>query len=148
MAVPPALVRVSSQWPLAPSDASVTSIANDKGDNEMILGAAQHISLHLLYSRGKSQKTSTKRPSDEGAVRPVIPSNGVPFLQMRSVGSHTSEREKEEIKERTGEEPVSIPDIILKAHLISSILVVCGYFSMAHCNYNFLIIHFKCLCYK
>ena len=39
------------------------------------------------------------------AVWPVIASNGVPFLQMRSVGSQsTSEREKEGIKERTGEE--------------------------------------------
>ena len=61
------------------------------------------ISWHLPYSRGKPQKTSARRPSDEGAVRPVIASNGSPFLQMRSVGSHsTSRREKEGIKERTG----------------------------------------------
>ena len=44
MAVPPAAVRVPSQRPLAPSVASVTTVANDKGDNdkgdnEMILGA-------------------------------------------------------------------------------------------------------------
>ena len=39
VAVPPAPVRVPSQRPLAPSVASVTSIADDKGDNEMILGA-------------------------------------------------------------------------------------------------------------
>ena len=39
MAVPPAPVRVPSQRPVAPSDVSVTSVANDKGDNEMILGA-------------------------------------------------------------------------------------------------------------
>ena len=44
-----------------------------------------------------------KTPSDEGVVQPVIASNGVPFLQMRSVGSHsTSGREKEGIKDRTG----------------------------------------------
>ena len=36
VAVPPAPVRVPGQRPLAPS---VASIANDKGDNEMILGA-------------------------------------------------------------------------------------------------------------
>ena len=36
------------------------------------------------------------------AVRPVIASNGVPYLQMRSVGSYnTSGREKEGMKERT-----------------------------------------------
>jgi hypothetical protein len=36
--VPPAPVRVPSQRPLAPSVALVTSVANDKGDYEMILG--------------------------------------------------------------------------------------------------------------
>ena len=36
---PWAPVRVPSQRPLAPSVASATSVANDKGDNEMILGA-------------------------------------------------------------------------------------------------------------
>ena len=50
VAVPPAPVRVPSHRLLAPSVASVTSVANDKGDNEMI------------------QKTSARRPSDEGAV--------------------------------------------------------------------------------
>ena len=39
MAVPPAPVRVPSQRPLAPSVSSVKSVANDMGDNEMILGA-------------------------------------------------------------------------------------------------------------
>ena len=39
MAVILAPVRVSSQRPLAPSVTSVTSVANDNGDNEMILGA-------------------------------------------------------------------------------------------------------------
>ena len=39
VAVPPAPVRVPSRRPLAQSVASVNSVANDKGDNEMILGA-------------------------------------------------------------------------------------------------------------
>ena len=39
VAVRQAPVRVPNQRPLAPSVASVTSVANDKGDNEMILGA-------------------------------------------------------------------------------------------------------------
>ena len=43
VAVPPAPVRIPSQRPLAPSFASVTTVANDKGDNEMILGTV-HIS--------------------------------------------------------------------------------------------------------
>ena len=39
VAMPPAPAQVPSQRPLAPSVASVTSVANDKGDNEMIPGA-------------------------------------------------------------------------------------------------------------
>ena len=39
--VPPAPVRLPSQRLLAPSVASVTSVANDKRDNEMILGVVQ-----------------------------------------------------------------------------------------------------------
>ena len=38
MAVPPAPVRVPSQRPGAQSVVTVTSVANDKGDNELILG--------------------------------------------------------------------------------------------------------------
>ena len=37
--VPPGPVRVPNQRPLALNVASVTSVANDKGDNEVILGA-------------------------------------------------------------------------------------------------------------
>ena len=36
VAVPPAPVRVPGQRPLVPSAKSVTSVANDKGDNAMI----------------------------------------------------------------------------------------------------------------
>ena len=36
--VSPALFWIPSQRPLAPSVASVMSVANDRGDNEMILG--------------------------------------------------------------------------------------------------------------
>ena len=39
VAVPAAPVRVPSQRQFVPSDASVTSVANDKGDDEMIPGA-------------------------------------------------------------------------------------------------------------
>ena len=39
VAVPPVPVRVPSQMPLAPSVASVTSVANDKDNNETIPGA-------------------------------------------------------------------------------------------------------------
>ena len=39
VAMPPAPVRFPSQRPLAPSVSSVTSVANDKRDNEMIPGA-------------------------------------------------------------------------------------------------------------
>ena len=57
MAVPPAPVRVPSQRPLAHSVASVTSVANDKGDNEMILGAV-HRSPQLRDRLMKGLSTS------------------------------------------------------------------------------------------
>ena len=57
----------------------------------------------LLEFALQPMKTSARRSSDDGAVRPLIASNGVPFLQMRLVGSHsTSGREKEGSKERMG----------------------------------------------
>ena len=55
VAVPPAPVQVPSQRPLAPSVASVTSVANDKGDNEIISGGCAQMSWYLPYSRGKPQ---------------------------------------------------------------------------------------------
>ena len=48
MAVPPAPVWVPSERPLAPSVTSVESVANDKSDNEMILGAV-HRSPGILF---------------------------------------------------------------------------------------------------
>ena len=58
MAVPAAPVRVPSQRPLAKSVASVTSVANDKGDNEMLLGAVRRspgICLTAEEDPGKPQ---------------------------------------------------------------------------------------------
>ena len=39
-------------------------------------------------------KTSVRRSSDEGIMRPVIASNGVLYLQMRSVESHSTKEER------------------------------------------------------
>ena len=55
MAVAPAPVQVPSQRPLAPS---VTSVANDKGDNEMTLGPVHRspgICLKAEENPGKPQ---------------------------------------------------------------------------------------------
>ena len=77
---------------------SVMSAANDNGDNEMILGVVHRTPGIVLQLR----KTPARRPSDEGAVRPVIASNGTPFLKLRSVGSHSrSGSEKEGNEGRT-----------------------------------------------
>ena len=46
MAVPPAPVRVPSQRPLAPSVVSVTSVANNKRDNDHDPGGSAQISWH------------------------------------------------------------------------------------------------------
>ena len=61
MAVPPAPVRVPSQRPLTPSVASVTSVSNDKGGNEMIPGTV-HRSPGICHTAqenlGKLRKPS------------------------------------------------------------------------------------------
>ena len=54
--VPPAPVRVPSQRSLAPSVASVTSVAN-KGDNEMILGAVHRSPGVCLTAEENPRKT-------------------------------------------------------------------------------------------
>ena len=53
MTVPPPPVRVPSQRPLAPSVASLTSVANYKGDNEMIPGAVHRASGTCLTEEKK-----------------------------------------------------------------------------------------------
>ena len=99
MTVPPALVRVPSQRPLALNVASVMSVANDKGHNEITLGLCTDLLAFTLQLR----KTSARGLFGEGAVRPVIASNGVPFLKMRSVGSHiTSGRKRKELRKGRG----------------------------------------------
>ena len=53
VAVPPAPVLVRRQRPLAPSVASVTSVANGKGDNEMIPGAVHRSpGIYLTAEKG------------------------------------------------------------------------------------------------
>ena len=56
VAVPPAPVWVPSQRSLAPSIASVTSVANDKGDNELILGAVHRSSGICLTAEENPRK--------------------------------------------------------------------------------------------
>ena len=98
MAVPPVSVRVPNQKPFAPSFTSVTSVTNDKDDNEMIPGA-----VHRSPGICLTAEVNPRRPFDEGAVGPVIASYGDSFLQMRSVGSHsTSGKEKEGNNESLG----------------------------------------------
>ena len=56
MAVPPAPVRVPSQRPLVPSVTSVTSVDNEKGDNERILRAMHRSPGICLTAEGNSGK--------------------------------------------------------------------------------------------
>ena len=95
MVVLPAPVRVSSQRP--PPRVSLQSrlSGNDKGDNEMIPGAVHRspcICLTAEENSGKSQLGDSLMK----AVWSVIASNGIPYLQMMSVGSRsTLKRQKE-----------------------------------------------------
>ena len=96
--MPPAPVRVPSQKLLARGCRVSQSVANDKSDNEMILGTVQSSPGICLIAEENPRKPQLgdrimKRLCDQPA------SNGVSFLHMRLVGSHsTSGREKEGIK--------------------------------------------------
>ena len=57
VAMPPATVQVPRQRPLAPSVASITSVANDEGDNEMILEAV-HRSPGICLTVEKTPRKS------------------------------------------------------------------------------------------
>jgi hypothetical protein len=62
----------------------------------MIRVIIKNFPLAVLALVLKQRKTSARRPSDEEAVTSYHTSNGVPFVQMRSVGLHSmSGREKE-----------------------------------------------------
>ena len=80
MAVPSDPVRVPSQRSLALSVASVTSVANDKDDDEMIPGAVHKSPGICLTAEENPGIPQIGEKSDEGTVRPVIASNGVPSL--------------------------------------------------------------------
>ena len=72
MAVPAALFRVPSQRPLATSIASVTSVTNEKDDNEMILGAVHRSPGICLTAEETSRKPQLGDSLMNGAVRLVM----------------------------------------------------------------------------
>ena len=63
VAVPPAPVRVPIQRPLAASVASVTSVANDKDDNEIIPGA-----VHRFPGIFRTVEENTGKPQLGGRL--------------------------------------------------------------------------------
>ena len=56
-------------------------------------GGCAQISWHMPNSRGKSQKTSARRQSDEGAVRPVIASN-----EVSRIAQHVRKRDGKKLR--------------------------------------------------
>ena len=72
VAVPPATVRVPSQRPLAPS---VTSVANDKGDNEMILGAV-HRSPGICHTAEENPRKQARDRLMKGMCDQSTPQMG------------------------------------------------------------------------
>ena len=88
--MPPAHIRVPIQRSLPRVSRQSRLSPNDKGDNEMIPGAV-HRSLEICRTAEENP-----RQSQLGDHRPVIASNEVPFLQMTSVGSHSTSRTEEE----------------------------------------------------
>ena len=73
MAVPPTPVQVPSQRPLAPS---VTSVANDKSDNEMIPRAAHRSPGICLTAEETPRKHQLGDPLIMGLCDPSSPQMG------------------------------------------------------------------------
>ena len=88
-----------SSCPFSKQNANDTD--NDKGDNELITGAVHRSpDIYLTAEEALGKHELGDRLVKD--VQPVIASNGVPYIQMRSVRSHRkSGREKEGKKERT-----------------------------------------------
>ena len=66
----------------------------------VIMKMIQGLCTDFLAFALQPRKTSARRPSDEGAVRPVIASNGVPSLKMRLVRLHSMSGMEREGKNR------------------------------------------------
>ena len=99
MAVPPAPVRVPSQRLLVQS---VTSVANDKGDNEIIRGPVHNSPDISLTTEENPRKPQLGDRLMKGLCDQSSPQMESLFHQMRSVRSYsTSRREKEANKEMT-----------------------------------------------
>ena len=68
--------------------------------NDRVISGAVHRSPGICLT---IDENLGKRQLEDRRSRPVVASNGVPFLQMRSVGLHsTPGRVKEGNKEKTG----------------------------------------------
>ena len=76
VAMPPAPVRVPSQRPFVPSVASVTSVANDKSDNEMILGAVYRSPGICLTAKENPRKPQLGDPMMKGLYNQSSPQMG------------------------------------------------------------------------
>ena len=80
-------------------------LADEKGDNEMIQWAVDRCPGIYLTAE-KNPRTRQLVDLLMRAVRPNIASNWNPYLQMTSVGSHSTRgRKKEREKERMGKVP-------------------------------------------
>ena len=96
MAVPPAPVRVPSQRPLAPSVASVTSVTNDKVDNEMILGAVHTSPGICLTAEENPRKRQLEGHLMKGLCNQSLPQNEVCRIAQQVTKGEGRNEEKDE----------------------------------------------------
>ena len=101
--MPPTLVRVPGQRPLAPSG-YVASVANHKNDNEMIPGLCTDLLAFALQLRKTPENLSYETVNEGYVTSHRI--NGLPYLQIRSVGSHSMPGREKEGKKKTGREGI------------------------------------------
>ena len=90
--MPLAPVRVPGQRPLAPSFVSVTSVANDKGDYEMILGAVQRSPGFCLKGEANPRKPQLGDRLMKGLCDQSSPQMGpLPSIDVGRIAQHVRE---------------------------------------------------------
>ena len=92
MEVAPAPVWVPSQRPLAPNVTSVTSVANDKGDNEMIPGAMLRSPGICLIAEENPRKPQLRGSLMKGLCDQSSPEMGSLSSKLGRQGGRWKER--------------------------------------------------------
>ena len=159
MAVPAAPVRVPSQRPLAPSVASVTSVANDNVDNKMILEAVHRSPCICLTAEENPRKYQLGDCWWRGCVTSHLLKWGpIPPNEVGRVAQHIRKGEgRKEAKDLVGMRKLlmqmywlvccSLAGPVLWKRMLWTIFVLIEGKLFLIYSINYLLSTYSCFCY-